>query len=60
MTHLPVGFHPVALDESAAAEAWYRRRSDAAALAFVTELERAVQQIGVAHGRRRPGYWKSR
>jgi plasmid stabilization system protein ParE len=93
-----VGFHPEALEESAAAKRWYRERSDAAAEAFVPEIDRAVDLIGeapdrwplhirgtrrfvlrrfpftiifraaptgaeilaVAHGRRRPGYWKHR
>ena len=93
-----VGFHPEALEESAAAERWYRERSDVAAEAFVAEIDRAVYLIGeaperwprhirgtrrfvlrrfpftiifrapptgaeilaVAHGRRRPGYWKHR
>lgn len=97
MPGLAVGFHPAALEESAAAELWYREHSDTAAAAFVAELDRAVEQIGsaperwprhargtrrfllrrfpfaviyrvgteveviaVAHGRRRPQYWKSR
>jgi hypothetical protein len=41
-----VGFHPDALEESAAAERWYRERSDAAAAAFVGEIDRAVVLIG--------------
>jgi toxin ParE1/3/4 len=40
-----VAFHPAALHESVAAEAWYREHSDEAALAFVKELDRAVRQI---------------
>lgn len=98
MPRLPVGFHPAALEESTAAERWYRERSDTAAVAFVAEIDRAVEQIGdapdrwprhtqgtrrfvlrrfpftliyrvgsaeveiiaVAHGRRRPDYWKGR
>jgi len=98
MPRLPVGFHPAALDDSTAAEGWYRERSDAAAVAFVAELDQAVDRIGeaperwprhthgtrrlvlrrfpftviyrvgsaevevmaVAHGRRRPDYWKGR
>jgi hypothetical protein len=34
-----VGFHPEALEESAAAERWYRERSDTAAEAFVAERD---------------------
>ncbi len=98
MPRFPVGFHPAALEESTAAEAWYRERSATAAMAFIAEIDRAVAQIGdapqrwarhthgtrrfvlrrfpfsliyrvgssdieiiaVAHGRRRPGYWKGR
>ena len=98
MPPLPVGFHPAALEESTAAERWYRERSETAAAAFGAELDRAVEQIGdaperwprhghgtrrfvlrrfpfsviyrvgsaeteiiaVAHGRRRPDYWKGR
>ena len=98
MPGLPVGFHPAALEESTAAEMWYRERSETAGAAFVAELDRAVEQIGkaperwprhahgtgrfvlrrfpftviyrvgsaeaeilaVAHGRRRPNYWKGR
>jgi toxin ParE1/3/4 len=95
---VPVGFHPEAIEESVAAERWYRERSSAAAEAFVAEIDRAVELIGeaperwarhvrgtrrfvlrrfpftiifraaptgaeiiaIAHGRRRPGYWKHR
>lgn len=98
MPRLPVGFHPAAVEESAAAEAWYRERSEMAAIAFVVELDRALEQIAstpdrwlrhthgthrfvlrrfpftviyrvasaevqviaVAHGRRRPDYWRNR
>ena len=98
MGRLPVGFHPAAAEESAAAEGWYRERSEVAAAAFVAEIDRAVEQISnaperwprhthgtrrfvlrrfpftviyrfgaadaeiiaVAHGRRRPDYWRSR
>jgi toxin ParE1/3/4 len=95
---LPVGFHPQAVAEAAAAMEWYRKRNDAAGVAFMAELDRAVDSIAdapdrwpgylhgtrrfllrrfpflvvyrqvpngievvaVAHGRRRPGYWKGR
>jgi plasmid stabilization system protein ParE len=94
----PVGFHPQAVAEAAAAAQWYRDRNAAAAAAFLAELDRAVESIAdapdrwpaylhgtrrfllrrfpffivyrqvadgvqvvaVAHGRRRPGYWKGR
>ena len=94
----PVEFHPEALAEVEAAVAWYAERSPSAAVAFITELERAVEAISespdrwpifhegcrrfllrrfpyflvyreqagfieivaVAHGRRRPGYWRPR
>ena len=93
-----IGIHPEAIEESVAAERWYRERSGMAAAALVSEIDRAVDLIGeaperwprhilgtrrfvlrrfpyaiifravstgveivaVAHGRRRPGYWKSR
>ena len=98
MPRLLVGFHPAALDDSIAAERWYQERNASAAVAFVAELDRAVDRIGetperwpchthgtrrfvlrrfpftviyrvvsteveimaVAHGRRRPDYWKGR
>jgi toxin ParE1/3/4 len=94
----PVEFHPEAVLEAAAAYRWYRDRNDAAAEAFLAELDRAVelisespkrwpihlhgtrhfllrrfpfgvvyrelgeilQIVAVAHGRRKPGYWKGR
>ena len=93
-----VEVHPEAVLEAQAAYRWYRDRSDAAAEAFVAELDRAVelisessmrwpiylhgtrhfllrrfpfrvvyrefgetlQIVAVAHGRRKPGYWKGR
>lgn len=98
MAQFSVGFHPAALDDSTAAEGWYHERSDATAVAFVAELDRAVDRISetperwprhthgtrrfvlrrfpftviyrvsateveimaLAHGRRRPDYWKGR
>jgi plasmid stabilization system protein ParE len=86
------------LDEAEAALAWYAKRSSKAAEAFLTELDRVVDQISrhperyplhefktrkallqrfpylivfreeseglqiiaVAHGRRKPGYWRDR
>ena len=93
-----VEFHEQALAEAQAAYDWYAERSPAAAEAFITELDEAIDQIqvfpnsgavhlsgsrrqvmkrfpfsviyrereeivevvAVAHGRRRPGYWKKR
>jgi len=90
--------HPGALDEIQSAASWYSDRSESAAAAFVTELDKAIaliaeapfrwpiakngarkfilnrfpfavvyrvnesrlQILAVAHGHRRPGYWKSR
>lgn len=98
MASVRVGFHPEALAEAVAATEWYRERSESLAIAFLAELDRAVDSIAeapdrwprhsqgtrrlllrrfpfavvyrksadrveviaVAHGRRRPGYWKSR
>ena len=94
----PVEVHPEAILEAQAAYRWYRNRSDAAAEAFLSELDRAIelisqspirwpiylhgtryfllrrfpfavvyrelgetlQIVAIAHGRRRPGYWKGR
>jgi toxin ParE1/3/4 len=94
----PVEVHPQAVLEAQAAYKWYRDRNDAAAQAFLAELDRAVelisenpmrwpihlhgtrhfllrrfpfgvvyrelgetlQIVAVAHGRRKPGYWKGR
>ena len=90
--------HPAALAEFKEALTWYLERSEAAALNFVVELDRAVdlvtksprrwpvgehetrkfvlnrfpfaviyrekkvsiQVLAIAHGHRRPGYWKRR
>ena len=98
MPSIPVGFHPEAIAEAAAAVEWYQERSDATAAALLAELDRAiesiaeapdrwpqylhgtrrfllrrfpfsvvyrrvadrVQVVAVAHGKRRPGYWKRR
>jgi len=98
MQRLPIGLHPDAVAESTAAVRWYRERSDAAAVAFLAEIDRAValiaeapdrwpkhahgtrrfllrrfpfavvyragtkeiEVVALAHGRRRPGYWKGR
>jgi len=48
MPSVPVGFHPEAIAEAAAAVKWYQERSDAAAAAFLAELDRAVESIAEA------------
>jgi plasmid stabilization system protein ParE len=91
-------FHPEAIAEARAAAQWYRVRNESAADAFLSEPDRAVEEISqnpqtwplyaagtrrfllkrfpfsviyrelsghievvaVAHGRRKPGYWKTR
>jgi len=98
MAHRQVQFHPEAVAEAREAARWYRERSDSAADAFLSELDRAVERIAeapelstryvagtrrfllrhfpysviyreksgrieviaIAHGRRKPRYWKSR
>jgi len=98
MERRQVEFHPEAVAEAREAERWYRERSDFAADAFLSALDRAVERIAeapelsaryvagtrrfllrhfpysvvyrekagrieiiaIAHGRRRPGYWRSR
>lgn len=93
-----VDLHPEAVEEARAAFLWYRERSESAANAFLSEMDRAlaeiaeaprrwpsylygarrfvlrrfpflivyreledtVQVVAVAHGRRRPGYWRRR
>src|ERR1039458_1612095 len=90
--------HPAALEELKSATSWYLDRSAAAPVAFVADVDRAinlvmksptrwpsgehetrkfvlqrfpfaliyreqatrVQVLAVAHGHRRPGYWKNR
>ena len=98
MTLLPIEVHPDAAAEAGTAVQWYRERNEAAANAFLAELDRAmkmiaerpqmwpeyvggtrrfllrhfpfsvvyrrrsenIQVIAIAHGRRKPGYWKNR
>jgi len=93
-----VEIHPAALAELKSALTWYLERSEAAALKFAAELDRAIdlvidspgrwpsgehstrkfvlqrfpfaiiyrekqtviQILAIAHGHRRPGYWKER
>jgi len=45
MPSCQVGFHPEAVAEAIAAAQWYRERSSAAADAFLSELEFAVDRI---------------
>ena len=98
MSRTSVEFHPAAIAEARAAREWYAERSPVAALAFLAELDLAVERVveapsrwpqqtegtrtyvmhrfpflviyrdlgntiqilAVAHGRRRPGYWRYR
>jgi plasmid stabilization system protein ParE len=46
MPRVAVGFHAAAAAELAAAQDWYRERSDAAAAAFAEEVDRAIARIG--------------
>ncbi|MFH1267610.1 MAG: type II toxin-antitoxin system RelE/ParE family toxin [Planctomycetota bacterium] len=55
MARRAVVMHPEAVAEAAAAAAWYRGRSPAAATAFEHELERAMVQIA-EHPDRWPSY----
>ncbi len=52
---MKVAFHPEAVDEAAAARAWYAERSHQAALMFDAELERAVATLREAPFRWPPG-----
>lgn len=45
MAQRPVDLHPEAIDEAQAAYRWYRERNEAAAEAFLAELDRAVELI---------------
>ncbi len=45
MAQRPVNLHPDAIDEAQAAYRWYRERNEAAAEAFLAELDRAVDLI---------------
>ena len=98
MSPRQIDVHPEAVAEARAAAQWYRERSALAAVAFLAELDHAVDRIAespemyphyvrgtrryllqrfpfylvyrehpeklelvaIAHGRRRPGYWKKR
>jgi len=93
-----IKFHPDAVAEARAAFNWYNQKSPSAALAFVSELDVAIERIShsplarpeyvggtrrylfrqfpfalvyratevaieviaIAHGRRKPGYWRDR
>jgi len=54
MSPAAVDFHPAARDELLAAHAWYRARNESSALAFVREMERAIEVIAEA-----PDRWPS-
>ena len=45
---MDVSFHPAAREELRQARAWYEERSPLSALAFATEITRAVKQIAEA------------
>ena len=45
MAQRPVNFHPDAIAEAQAAYRWYREQNEAAAEAFLAELDRAVELI---------------
>jgi len=45
MKSLPVDVHPEAVAEARAATQWYRQRSTSAAIAFLVELDRAIEKI---------------
>jgi plasmid stabilization system protein ParE len=45
MARLPVDVHPEAVAEAAAAYDWYRERNEIAAMAFLAELDRAMELI---------------
>ena len=51
MPRVGVEFDSTAAEEVAAAEDWYRKQSRSAAVAFVAELDRAIDCIGDAPGR---------
>lgn len=52
---MEVTFHPEAVEEAAAAHAWYAERSPQAARAFLAELDRAVVSLMEAPLRWPPG-----
>jgi hypothetical protein len=45
MTHRDPEFHPAAIEEAAAAAAWYRERSLSAEQGFLAEIDRSAEQI---------------
>jgi plasmid stabilization system protein ParE len=49
-----VEFHPEAVAEARSAREWYEARSQAAANAFIAEIENAIEQISKA-----PVHWPS-
>jgi plasmid stabilization system protein ParE len=45
VTDIAIEIHPAALLEAQAAADWYRKRNDAAANAFLSELDRVIRMI---------------
>jgi len=72
MKFLPVDVHPEAVAEAQAATQWYRERSASVANALRLLMKRfpfsvvfrltsnRIEVAAIAHGRRKPGYWKGR
>jgi plasmid stabilization system protein ParE len=76
MARLPLEFHPDARVDALDAFDWYAERSRQAAAAFQEELRYLLKRypfiivyriaadrieiVAVAHGKRRPGYWRRR
>ncbi len=54
MDPLPVEFHPDAISEACSTREWYHERSANTAMAFMAELDDAVEQIAQA-----PERWAS-
>lgn len=48
MSFLSINFYPDAVDEARAAYQWYNQKSPSAALAFMSELDLAIERISLA------------
>lgn len=60
MNELKVCFQPVAAEEMEAAILWYGERSPRFPYRLIYRIRPDwIEVIGIAHGRRRQGYWKS-